>query len=236
MTELEAGESAVEITAPVSEDTSEPAKDASEEIKALPLSETPEFKTALREAQSGMDKRNRILIEESAKNKAEADSIKSMYDSVSLELKATQEQFDEAMSKVLGDDPDAKQAYFDRKALADEKRAVAQIKRDADARIKKAELLVRDVNMARKAVEVSNETGIPIEDLGDCKTEEAIEIAGLRYQAKNPKVEDVKTPDPSPKIDSGKTTGRGGELTNEDVETMDLKDYASHPSVVARYK
>jgi len=223
-TTMEAGE------APSEETPTEPTPEPSEEAKTPTLTETLEFKEALKQAQSGWDRRLHSL-------EIEAKKAKRDYESVQAEFQSLQKEHEEAMEKFLGDDPDAKQAYVDRKAIAEARRVVAREKTEAEAKLYEAEKLVWSVNMAKKADELNKETGIPIEDLEDCNTEVEMEAKAWHFAIKGLKeIKEKPKPATTPKVDSGISTIKGGKLTAADMETMSVEAIAEHPSTKARYK
>lgn len=216
--------------------TPEPEEAPSPEPKTPTLKETPEFREALREAQSGWDRKIASMKAETSQAKLDAADAKASSESAKAELQALQAEHDEAMSRFLGDDPDAKQSYLDKKKIDEARRQVTKKEAEADRKLYEAERLVWSVNMARKAQALSTETGIPMEDLEACHTEEAMEVKALRYQMKQ-KAEQPKPPaTPTPKVDSGISTGKGGKLTAEQAEKLTPEEYAEEPSVKARFK
>jgi len=104
------------------------------------------------------------------------------------------------------DDPEVREALLDkRKRLEDDLRAK---KRDTDfakreEAVQKAEFESR---MNRKAAEVMQSTGIPLEGLKGCATEHEIELRGDLFKAK--KAAEKETP-PTPPVDSGVSTAGG---------------------------
>jgi hypothetical protein len=142
------------------------------------------------------------------------------------------------MEKFLSDDPEARQAFVDRKAISEARRQVAKEKAEAERKLYDAEMLVWASKMKEKASELSRETGIPIDDLEGCNTEEEMEVKALRYEKLHSKpVESPKPPaTPTPRADSGISTTVGGKLTHEMIEEMSTEAYADHPSVKERYK
>jgi len=222
-----------EPAAPVSETPTTPP------LKDTPINETPEFKEALIEAQKGWDRRIASLKAESDKAKVDAQAAKAEYESAKADLDALKVEHDETVSKAFGDDPDARQAYLDRKATNDAKREVLRYKAEAERKLAEAERMVWSVNMARKAQSLHQETGVPVEELEECTSLEAMEVKALRFQLKQPAKVETSVKPPEPPVtppDSGISTGKGGKLSTKDYDTMDIDAIAEHPSTKARYK
>jgi len=222
--------------APLEETSTEPSK----ETKAPSLKETPEFVNALREAQSGWDRKIALEKAEKQAATAEVESVKAELESTMQVLKTIQAEYREAVEKFTSDDPEARRAFVDRIAIAEERRKVAKEKADADRTFRAAALKEHASNMREKKQELIKDMGVPADELEGYETEMDMENAALRWKIAHPGVpERTDTPvnkNVPKKIDSGLNTGISGKLTKEQAEAMDMGSYAKHPEVIGRYK
>lgn len=128
------------------------------------------------------------------------------------DLEDIKSEHQEAIKAV--DDPDIKTAYTDRATLKKREREAARREKDAEDKLYKAELLVFQQGLEAKAKILHEETGIPIKELEDCKTEDEMEVKALRYRLTHPDGKGSENPDEKgehPEFDSGGGSGgRGG--------------------------
>ena len=124
------------------------------------------------------------------------------------DLADTQEEHRQALKAI--DDPDIKTSYTDRTAMKKREREADRREKTAESKLLKAEKLVRSQGLEVKAIALNKETGIPLKELADCDSEDAMEVMSLRYQMANP----PKKPEPQekegPEFDSGQQGGGGG--------------------------
>lgn len=237
-TESERVEGIPEELAPNAEEEPQKSEETpSEEPTAPPLTETPEFKAALKKEQSGWDRRITTLQNELNQAQAETRKAKSDYDVTSASLKSLRQEHEELTGKAFADDPEALQGYKDKMSVAEEKRRAEAALAAANEKEQEVQTLIWSMNMNRKATEVIAETGIPMSELEDCRTEAEMENKGLRYQMAHLKEQSKpSTPPRTPKVDSGIQSQRGGKLTTEDADKLPIEEYAEHPSIKDLYK
>jgi len=206
---LEGEEPTVEGAEPTLEEGGKPT--LPEEKPTVGVTETEEFRKALDKALGkGLESTNRQLSLSKAEAntaKAEVEAHKADMQAIEAELRDLQRQHDDLVGKQFADDPEARQAYVDRRAIADDRRKLAKEKATIEAKLYEAEKLAWSVGMARKADTLVKETGIDASELEACQTEEEMEVKALRFHlAKGSKEE--KTP----KFDSGVSSGVGVDL------------------------
>jgi len=143
---------------------------------------------------------------EASRERAEAEQHKANVAAFEAELQDLQRQHDDLVTKQFADDPEARQAYVDRRAITDERRKLTKEKAEAERKLYDAEKLAWSVGMARKADALVKETGIDSKELENCQTEEEMEVRALRFE-RSKKVEE---PEKTPKFDSGISSGSGG--------------------------
>lgn len=212
---------------------STPAKEEKEptlekEKPTVSITETPEFRKALDKALGkGLESTNRQLsLQRQAAEaaKAEAEEHKANVSAIEAELQDLQRQHDELVEQQFADDPEARRAYTDRRAIADERRKLAKKTAEVERKLYEAEKLAWSVSMARKADTLVKETGIDPKELEDCQTEEEMEVKALRFKlTKEPEKEADKTP----KFDSGVSSG-GGMPTHPTIEQLDKMSPAQY--------
>lgn len=180
------------------------------EKPTVSITETPEFRKELDKAlgKSTESLQRQATLAKQAENaaKAEVEQHKATVQALETDLQDVQKQLDELAERQFAEDPEAKRAFVDRRAIAEEKRKVAKAKAEAEQKLYDAEKLAWSVGMARKADEVVKETGIDPKELEECQTEEEMEVKGLRFQITQKTGE--KEPEKKPKFDS--TPGGGG--------------------------
>ncbi len=113
--------------------------------------------------------------------KAEAESVKANYESLSTDLQELQKQHDDLVSKQFADDPEARQAYIDRRAIAEEKRKLTKDKADAEHKLYDAEKLAWSGAMALKSIELKAKYQVPQNVLDTCITEEQMETVAKAF-------------------------------------------------------
>ena len=108
------------------------------------------------------------------------------------------------------DDPDIKTSYTDRVTLRKREREAARREKDAEDKLTKAETLVYKQGLEAKAKLLHEETGIPVKDLGECQTEDEMEVKALRYRISHPSEEKAEDEDEdkASKFDSGLSSGK----------------------------
>lgn len=236
MDDLEGTEPLAEGTKPTPSEAE--AATQKEDKSTVSITGTPEFRAALDKALGkGLESTNRQLSlqkAEAAKAKAEAEAHKASLQVLEAELHALQSQHDALVKQQFADDPEARQAYIDKRALAEEKRIVAKDKADAQNKLYEAEKLAWSVGMARKSIELVKETGIDPKELDECHTEDEMEVKALRFQvAKGAQETEIK----APKFDTG-TSSSGGVLpahpTVEQLEAASMEQVEKWAA--ARYK
>jgi hypothetical protein len=182
------------------ETPSQPTEETSPETKTLPLRETPEFKEELEKAQSGWDKRNKLLETKLSQAKAEAKAAQEKHDALVAEREA-----DATLAKVLKKYEEAGGDVDEVDELSKALRAANRAKAEADKKMAEAVQKEHDLFMANKAVEYSKQYGIPIDDFPDCDNEYELLIAAQQYQLDHPKKseESPKTPKPDSLLGAG---------------------------------
>jgi len=141
--------------------------------------------------------------------KAEAEQYKSNIEAIEAEMQELQRQHDDLVSKQFADDPEARQAYIDRRAIADERRKLAKEKAEVEKKLYEGEKKAWAGAMALKSIELKSRYQVPQEVLDTCITEEQMEIVAKAF----PEVKEVK-PVETPKFDSG--VGGGGGTKSEE--------------------
>ena len=186
----------------------------------------------------GLESINRQLSQRdkalAAKN-AELEEVKKTSSRQLEDLQADLEDMKTEHQQALKalDDPDIKTAYTDRATLKKREREAARREKDAEDKLYKAELLVFQQGLEAKAKILNEETGIPIKELDDCKTEDEMEVKALRYRLSHPDEKKAKEPEEKeeepPKFDSGASSGSGGmpeRPTTEQLERMTPEQFA----------
>lgn len=157
------------------------------------------------------------------KVEAEVEEHKASVEAIEAELQDLQGRHDELVGKQFAEDPEARQAYVDRRAIAEERRKLAQDKKATEKKLYDAEKLAWSAGMARKADALVGETGIDASELEACQTEEEMEVKAVRFLlAKEP---EKKEP---PKFDKGIPSGSGtpAHPTTEELDKMTPEQYA----------
>ncbi len=198
------------------------------QVEEPTLTDTPEFRKELdRALGKGLESTNRQLSLQKATAdaaKAEAAKYKADREAFEASMRDTQSQLDDLVKKQFADDPEARQAYIDRRAIADDRRNLATEKAEAASKLLEAEKLAYEVVMNRKIDVMVKETGISREDLIECQSEAEVGERALRYQVeqKPPQVEVKETPT----FDSGASSGAGGKTyTVKQIQEMDFKKF-----------
>ena len=192
----------------------EEVKPTSEEKETKPTTQTePTIRTytqkeldeAVGKGRASTQSQLSLSQAEASRVKAEAEQYKASAEAIELELQDLQKQHDDLVSKQFADDPEARQAYTDRRAIAEEKRQAAKDLTEAKGKLLEAQKLAWSVGMARKADALVKETGIEASELETCQTEEEMEVKALRFKmTKEPEVKEA------PKFDSIVSSGGGG--------------------------
>jgi len=164
----------------------------------------------------GLDSINRQLSEKAKALAAKDAELAEFKKTSSRQLEDLQADFedmrkehDEALKAV--DDPDIKTSYTDRATLRKREREASRREKDAEDKLYKAEMLIFQQGLEAKAKILHEETGIPVKELEDCKTEDEMEVKSLRYRLTHPDGEKAKDADDEkpPKFDSGLSSGKG---------------------------
>jgi len=86
------------------------------------------------------------------------------------------------LEKLNLEDPEVRDAYTSKKAFRERERAVAKAEAAIEAQRLKVELSAWKARMDTKALELSKETGIDINDFVGSQTEEEMEVRALRFK------------------------------------------------------
>ena len=137
------------------------------------------------------------------------------------DLEDTQDEHRQALKAL--DDPDIKTSYTDRSAMRKREREAARREKTAEDKLHKAEKLVYQQGLEAKAKVLHEETGIPLKELSDCKTDDEMEVKSLRYQISHPDGKKAEEPQgkEEQKFDSGASSGSGGMPEHPTVEQME---------------
>jgi len=121
-------------------------------------------------------------------------------------LEDAQDEHRQALKAM--DDPDIKASYTDRTAMRKREREADRREKTAEDKLHKAETLVYKQGLEAKAKILHEETGIPLKELDECKTDDEMEVKSLRYQISHPDGEKAEKPqEDEPKFDSGQQGG-----------------------------
>lgn len=196
------------------------------EAKDAPLGKYTEEE--FQKAQSGWGRQVTLSKAETEKVKAELDEAKLIREQAEAELSTLQREHED----LLADDPEKRRAYIDRQAISRAKVEHVQKETELKRREFEAEQKIQSASLAVKAVEVSRESGIPISDLEDCKTEEAMENKSLKFQIA--KLGEAKEPDETTlKIDTAISTAVGS-ASFEHIRDEMIKN-PSNDAIMRRY-
>ena len=152
-------------------------------------------------AQSSWDRQIALSKAEIAQVKAEKEQSKAEQEFYKAEIKELQEEFDRLVIGI--DDPDQKEKILSRISIAREKQMVARKNAEAEQKLYIATQKELAYQLFEKARSISAETGIPIDELKSCATEQEMEIKALRFQISQAEPKETKIP----KIDSGISSG-----------------------------
>jgi hypothetical protein len=196
-----------------------------------------DFDRALGKSLESINQQLSLRQREMEAAKAEAEQRKIELDAANAQLKVLQEEQEKLVRGQ--DDPELFKSYTDRVALALEKVAVAREKAEATAIKAEAERLAWAGKMAKRAIELAQESGIPASELEACQSEAEMEIKALRYklskvaEAKPEKKEPEgeKTP---PEFDGGVSSGPAGRrsFTRQQIAEMSIEEYEKIKSEV----
>jgi len=174
----------------------------------------------------GLESTNRLL---SLRDKAitaktaELEELKSTLSAQIEDLKAelgdSQDEHREALKAL--DDPDIKTSYTDRIVLKKREREAARQEKTATDKLYKAEKLVHSQGLEAKAKVLHEETGVPLEDLKGCETDDEMEVKALRYQVTKAIEQKPPQEQEEEKFLSGASSGSGGMPTHPTVEQME---------------
>lgn len=178
--------------------------DASSEVEKVeveetktPLTETEDFKKALREAQSGWDKQIALQKTEAQKAKAEAEQLRKSHGKLEQEVLSAQAEVERFISEH---DPDALAGYKNSKLLQARERRAAE--KEDELRLVEAaqEGLGLAFALNEKANELQAKYNIPREILEQLSTVEQMEAVAKAFPEKGAEK-------PKPKFDSGLGSG-----------------------------
>jgi len=163
----------------------------------------------------GLESINRQLSERDKAIAAKTTELEEFKKTSSRKLEDLQADLEDMKSehqdaiKAL-DDPDIKATYADRVTLRKREREAARREKDAEEKLTKAETLVYKQGLEAKAKLLHEETGIPVKDLGECQTEDEMEVKALRYRISHPSEEKAEDEDEdkASKFDSGLSSGK----------------------------
>jgi len=210
---LEGEKNPNEVEQPIKETAQTPE----EEKPTVSMTDTPEFRKALDEALGkGLASTNKQLSlqkAEAEKHKSAAEQYKTELDILNTQVQELQSDYKRMMEERFTDDPEARRAFLDRTAIADEKRQLAKEKAEAKKALYDAEMLAYAVRMGQRAQELHEETGIDIKDLEECQTEEEMEVKALRFKLTQAP---EKPEEPAPPLFAG--AGGGGK--GKDISRM----------------
>lgn len=162
-----------------------------------------ELDEAVGKGLSTMQSKLSLQTLETSKLKAEAESTKASFKGLEDELGDMRKQHDDLVEKQFADDPDARKAYIDRRAIADERRQLLKDKVEVERkRFETAEKEV-ELRLNKKRDVLAKETGIDAKELEGLDEVSMVEKA-LRFK-KEPEV--VK----ETKFDSALGGGGGGD-------------------------
>ncbi len=168
------------------------------------------FKTEA-DFQRAVSKANEATTRQHDLRKAEAEKYKTEAGQYKTGLESLQMQYDELVTKQFADDPEARQAYIDKRAIAKEKAAVAKEKTEAVELVYQASMKEWRVGMGLKAQELDRrfpELKLDLKQLIDsCATEPEMELEVLNLKLEA----GTKQEEPS-KIESGLSYRGKGEV------------------------
>ena len=191
--------------APDSEDTQATARTYTEE----------DFQRAVSKATQSKDKQLGMKASEAKKFQSEAEAANAELLTLNTDLEDMRKQIDELSEQRFSDDPDALNAYRSKRELDRQRADLKKREAEAEKKLYDAEMLAWSTRMAQKAAELHQETGVPVDDLKNCATEDEMEAKALRWekQQKNQPPSDPDTPTFAT-TDTG--AGRGGARTLEE--------------------
>jgi hypothetical protein len=158
------------------------------------------FDAAVGKATSSLQSKVDELTAEAERQKAETAYWKTAHDETDAELQ-----------KRLAEDPETLEGYKDKKARnqawAEIERQKAEVKKMQEAAANEGRMIA----LAMKAKEVSENTGIPIEELHGLQYAEDMEIKGLQYKLQKAEEakEAPKSEESEEKFDTAVSTGTG---------------------------
>ena len=211
---------------PIEPSTKEAKKEVSQVTKTPSLRETEEFQQALKESQSGWDRR---LQAQESEAKAEAKRLGGLIESYKQEI----DLLDKANLGYLGENPDAIEAYADKKKIARDRIIATRERAEAERILAEARKEQQYATLAKQAREISKQTGISFEELQDCETITEMRFKGKEFQLDKrlSELESKKTEtEQTFKPDTGVSTG-GPSLSFQKIE----KAYAEGKIAYAEY-
>jgi len=143
---------------------------------------------------------------EARKVQAEAEKHEATVKVMETELKSLREEYDRSVEQQFADDPEARKAFLDRRAIADSQRKLAWEKTELEHKLYDVELRDWRYEMDKRANELVAETGIDINEFAGSKTKEEMEVKALRFQI-------GKKPAETQKVDSLISSGTGVDLS-----------------------
>ena len=181
-----------------------------EEVKSTQIVETPTVRTytqkeldeAVGKGNSSLNQQIALQRQANEATKAELEQFKSQDAVREAHIQALKKEVEEALS----DDPDRQKAYTSRIVNLEREQKIAQREAAAEKKLLEAGTKEQNILLATRAREIMEETGVPLDDIKGCATEQEMRIKAYEFQLakKNEPVEEAK---PAPKFDSAISSG-----------------------------
>lgn len=220
---------------PTSEEKGEESTQPSDESTVGRSYTEEEFRRELDKALGkGLESTNKQLSkhrQEAKASQAKNEEHEATIAALNAELEDLRKEQEELASSQFENDPEARQAYVNRRNIAEERRKLAREKAETERKLYQAEKLVFQSGLEKKADQLVKETGIDRGDLEDCNTEDEMEVKALRHQVKmatQQKPSGSKEPEKS-EFDSDASSDSGGmpeHPTPEQLEKISLEQFA----------
>lgn len=192
-------------------------------IESTPQTAEPTVKTYTEtEFQRAVSKGLESTTKQLSKAQTETDKASKSTKALEAQVSSLQGEYDRLAEKQFAEDPAAREAFLDRKSIADEQRKLDKERAELSSEKETRDLEVWQIGMNRRADELVKETGVSLDSLKDCKTETEMEVKSLKFQiAKVPEVI------PAPKFDSGKSSVAGlpEHPSTEQLANASIEDY-----------
>ena len=182
---------------------SEPGKPTEPgEKPTVKLEETPEFRRSLAKSTESLTRQFNLHKAAAESAQAELEQYKQELAERDSRIQQIEREHEEYLIRNADDPEAARRAYTDRKAIADEKRALAKREADLAKKVLEAEWQSWAGAKALKIVELRAQYQVPQEALDDCVTLEQMEKIAKHF----PEVGE-KESEKQPKFDSNLSTG-----------------------------